>query len=129
MLKQVSIALAAGLLVAGITAASAAGMQSSSPTSKTPKMSPQASDTLSLTTAQQKMAWNDRHGRAAEQEMPSGFNATVGATVPSAIKVEPIPSTAVSNVPSLRPYDFALVKGKLLIVNPSDKRIAEVISG
>jgi hypothetical protein len=35
----------------------------------------------------------------------------------------------VSAVPALRPYDFAIVQGKLLIVNPSDRKIAEVITG
>jgi hypothetical protein len=29
----------------------------------------------------------------------------------------------------LRPYDYAKVDGKLLIVNPHDMMIAEVISG
>jgi hypothetical protein len=31
-------------------------------------------------------------------------------------------------VPSLKPYDFAMTPRKLLIVNPSDKKIAEVIT-
>jgi hypothetical protein len=29
----------------------------------------------------------------------------------------------------LKSFDFAMVNGKLLIVNPSDKKIVEVISG
>ena len=48
MMKQVSIALAAGLLVAGVSTASAAGMQSSTAMTK---MSQPGSDTLSLTRA------------------------------------------------------------------------------
>jgi hypothetical protein len=32
-------------------------------------------------------------------------------------------------VPSLKPYDFAVVQGKVLIVNPSDKKIVDVIIG
>jgi uncharacterized protein DUF1236 len=126
MMKQVSMALAAGLLVAGVSAASAAGMQSSTPMTK---MSQPARDTLSLTIAQRKMAWNDLHSRAMEQKAPANFKETVGAIVPSTIKIEPIPSKATSNVPALKSYDFARVNGKLLIVNPSDKKVAEVISG
>ena len=45
------------------------------------------------------------------------------------MKVSAVPSKAARAVPSLRPYDFAMVQGKLLIVNPSDKKVAEVISG
>ncbi len=36
---------------------------------------------------------------------------------------------AMSDVPVLNPYDFAMVQGKLLIVNPSDRKIAEMITG
>jgi Protein of unknown function (DUF1236) len=124
MMKQVSMALAAGLLVAGVSTASAAGMQSSTATTK---MSHPASDTLSLTSTQRKMAWNDLHSQATEQKAPANFKETVGAIVPSTIKIEPVPSKATSNGPALKSYDFARVNGKLLIVNPSDKKVAEVI--
>jgi hypothetical protein len=36
---------------------------------------------------------------------------------------------ACARFPALKPFDFAMVNGKLLIVNPSDKKIVEVISG
>jgi hypothetical protein len=124
MRKQISVALAAGLLMAGVSAASAAGMSQSNST-----MSRPASNTLSLTTTEQKAAWNALHGQAIEQKAPFGFNAIVGAVVPSTVKIEPVPSKAASDVPMLKPFDFAMVSGKLLIVNPSDKKIVEVVSG
>ena len=39
------------------------------------------------------------------------------------------PGKTASDVPALRPYDYAKVNGKLLIVNPHDMMIAEVIAG
>ena len=63
------------------------------------------------------------------QNAPSGFNATVGAIVPSTLKIEPVSNKLASAVPAVKAYDFAMVKGKLLIVNPSDKKIVEVITG
>jgi hypothetical protein len=33
------------------------------------------------------------------------------------------------DLPMLKPYDFAIVHGTLVIVNPSDRIIAEVIQG
>ena len=126
MKKQVSMALAAGLLLAGATAASAAGISSSS----SPKMSnPAAQDSLSLATSQQKTAWNDLKGQASNQTAPSGFQATIGSVVPSNLKIAPVPSKTATEVPALKPYDFAMVSGKLLIVNPSDKKVVEVITG
>jgi Protein of unknown function (DUF1236) len=134
MNKKALIALATGLLLAGATAASAAGTQSSSSSTAAPKssasstMSRSASDMLSLTGTQQKSAWKDL-GKSSSQSAPSGFRPMVGAVVPSAIKIEAVPSKAATDVPQLKPYDFAVVQGKLLIVNPADKKIAEVITG
>jgi len=125
MRKHISVALAAGLLVAGVSAASAGGMSQSNSTSN----STMSQDTLRLTSAQQKMVWNDLHGQATEQKAPSGFNATIGAIVPSTVKTEPVPSKAATSVPTLKSFNFAMVNGKLLIVNPSDKKIVDVISG
>ena len=93
-----------------------------------PQISQSASDTLNLTIKQQNTAWNDLRSHAAEQKAPSGFHAFVGSTVPSTVKIEQIPGKAASNVPSLKPYDFAMIRGKLLIVNPSDRKVAAVMS-
>jgi Protein of unknown function (DUF1236) len=130
MKTRMSIALAAAVLLSGVTAASAAWWHSSwwhSSSSST--MARAASDTFSLNSTGQRMAWKDLSTEASKQNVPSGFNATVGSVVPSTLKIEPVPSKAAKDVPSLRPYDFAMVQGKLLIVNPLDKKIVEVITG
>ncbi|MGA7787161.1 MAG: DUF1236 domain-containing protein [Xanthobacteraceae bacterium] len=111
-----TLAFAAAALLAGATAASAA------------TMAPKASDTLSLTSAQQKLAWNDLDN-ASNQKAPSGFTAMEGAKVPATLKISAVPSKAASDVSALRPYDFAKVNGKVLIVNPSSRTVAEVIAG
>jgi hypothetical protein len=123
--KQLSIALAAALFAAGAPAALAAGTSSTSTT----MAKPGASDTLSLPSAQQKTAWNDLKSQASNQTAPSGFQATVGSALPASVKTMPVPSKTATAVPALKPYDFAMVAGKILIVNPSDKKIVEVITG
>jgi hypothetical protein len=124
MRKHLSVALAAGLLMAGVSAASAGGMQQPSSTMARP-----ASDTLSLSTAQQQTAWKNLYMGSLNQKTPAGFDVKEGAVLPSSITTAPVTSKAASDVPALKPYDFAMVNGKLLIVNPSDKKIVEVISG
>jgi hypothetical protein len=119
MKKQTSIALAAAVLLSGVTAASAATMSNSA----------KASDTLSLSSTQQKTAWRDFYMPSLNQNAPSGFNAIVGAVVPNSVTTAPVPSKAASAIPTLRPYDFAILQKKLVIVNPSDKKITEVITG
>jgi len=66
---------------------------------------------------------------APTQKVPAGFAAKVGAVLPKGIAIAPVTQKAAGDVPALRPYDFAMIEGKLLIVNPSDSKIAEVISG
>jgi len=122
MKAQTAIALAAALLLSGATAASAAEVASSH------SGMAKAASNLSLTGTQQKTAWKDMSS-ASTQTAPSGFNATPGAAVPSALKLSAIPSKTARDVPALRSYDFAKIQGKLLIVNPKDRMIAEVITG
>ena len=63
MKKQTSIALATAVLLSGVTAASAATMSNSA----------KASDTLSLTSTQQKTAWNDLYVPSLIRKHPRDF--------------------------------------------------------
>ncbi len=116
MKTQTIIACAAAVLLSGAVAASAETVQ------------PKASDTLNLSATQQKTAWNDLD-HAKNQNAPSGFNAAAGSKLPTTVKISMVPSKAARDISQLRPYDFAKVQGKLLIVNPRDRMVAEVISG
>jgi hypothetical protein len=90
------------------------GMARPSPTIK--KSGP--TDVLNLTSVQQRAAWKDL-SKGTQQRNPSGFLATLGSIVPPTIKIQRIPGSTATNIPALRPYDFALAPGNLLIVNPS----------
>jgi hypothetical protein len=125
MIKQTSLALTAGLLAAGVTAASAAAMQSAGASAN---VSQPPRDMLNLTIRQRNTAWSDLQSRATEQKVPSSFHGIVGAIVPNGVKLKPMPTKAASDVPSLKDYDFAMTGGKLLIVNPRDKKVAAVMS-
>ncbi len=114
---QIPVALATALLLAGATTAFAAGTSQLSP-----------SDTLTLSNSEQKTAWNDLHTRN-HQNAPSGFTASVGTAAPSALLLKPVPTKTGSDIPAMRYYDFVTVNGKLLIVNPSDRMITNVITG
>jgi hypothetical protein len=53
----------------------------------------------------------------------------VGAVVPGSVTTASMPNKAARDVPALRPYDFAMLQHKVVIVNPTDKKIAEIVSG
>jgi len=124
------LAFAAALLLAGVSALSAAGTSSSSAPSSSAgiKMAPPASGTLNLTASQQKEAWNDLYVKSLNQKAPEGFKATPGAAVPDSVTTAPVTQRAASEVPALKHYSFAMLQKKLLIVNPTDRKIAEVIT-
>jgi hypothetical protein len=48
--------------------------------------------------------------------------------VPNSVKIEQIPSNVTADNPSLRLYGFATVDHKLLIVDPPNKAIADMLS-
>jgi hypothetical protein len=89
--------------------------------------SAQASDKLALSDAQRQAAWQDLYMDSLNQSTPPGFDAVVGATVPNTIVIVPVTAQAGSDVPALKPYSFAMVQKKLVIVNPSNRKIADVI--
>ena len=125
-LTVTAIALLSGLSVA---AAADHGMSSKSTTGSAHASQPAAKDSLSLTAQQQKMAWQDISKQAAKVKAPTGFTAKVGMVVPSTIATKPVPVSTSNDVPALRRYDYALLdSNKLLIVNPSDKKVAEIIT-
>ena len=47
--------------------------------------------------------------------------------LPLVVTIRPVTRKAARQVPALAPYDFAMVQGGLLIVNPNDMIVAGVI--
>ena len=117
MTKSISAALALTFALSGVTAASAAHHTKTA-----------ASDTLTLSDAQHTSIWNDVSKHASNQNAPDGFNATVGEAVPSQLAIKPLPRQARRDVPEVRPYRYAMTEDKLLLVNPTDHKIADVVA-
>ena len=131
MKNATRLTLTAIALVSGVSVAAAAGMSKShsTTTGSASAMSQPAKDTLSLSSKQQKTAWKDISGQAVKVTAPTGFTAKVGAALPSDLATQPVPVSTASKVPALRPYQYALLNSnKLLIVNPSDHKVAEIIT-
>lgn len=128
MKTRTSVALAAAMLLAGVAPASAGEPQSPAPNDPGVKLSLSPGDLLKLTTAQRKRAWHDLYVNALNQKTPAGFSATAGAVVPDSVQTAPVTDRAAGDIPALRPYNFAMLQKKLVIVNPTDRTIAEVIA-
>ena len=81
-----------------------------------------------LTDAQRQEIWQGVSKQATNERLPTGFKAAVGETVPGSIKMEPLPNDVSAAVPALKPYDFAMLQNQVLIVNPSSKKIVDILS-
>lgn len=131
-MHKLIIPVAAVALISGVSLAAAAdGSMSKNSTSTSALMSSQskANGSLSLSSADQKTAWKNIIDDATKQKVPSGFTAKVGETLPSGIDTHPVPVSTADKVPELKTYQYALLENnKLLIVDPADKKIVDVIT-
>ena len=117
--SRMLIGLAAGVvLLSGVAAASAALFGPA----------PAAGDSVALSSQDQSTAWNDL-SKSPASPPPSTFEPATSSAIPSTIRVRAIPPQIASDIPALRPYDYAKLPGKILIINPHDMMIVKVISG
>ena len=86
-----------------------------------------AKDSLSLTTAQEKLAWRDLSKQAASQPRRQ---TSLHRRAPRfrRITLRQIPRKVASQLRILKPYQFARLPNEILIVNPTDKKIVDVIN-
>jgi hypothetical protein len=108
--------IATALVLASAGMAAAAGAASTAP-----------KDQLSLTSAQEHAIVLSVNKNAKKEATPAGFKAAVGQMVPKAITLRSFPADATSQVPAVKPYDYAMLQNQLLIVNPQDKKIVDII--
>ena len=64
-----------------------------------------------------------------KQTAPPGFKAEIGQSVPKSILLRRLPSDATDRVWAAKPYDYVMLQNQLLIVNPHDRIVDDVITG
>ena len=85
-------------------------------------------DRLNLTSAQRQEIWQSVSKQAAKETPPAGFTAKVGEAMPNAVKLQPLPNSVSSQVPAVKPYEYAMLQNQVLIVDPSSKKIVDIIT-
>ena len=87
-----------------------------------------SSDHLNLSSNQRHEIWQSLSKQSAKENAPAGFKAMVGETAPGSIKLQPLPGDVSSRVPAVKSYDYAMVQNQVLIVDPSSKRIVDIVT-
>ena len=122
LLPLAAIALAGSIGAA--TAAEHNAMSKSSAMSSTASMAKDRSSRLHPP----RKSWPGATSAGVKQREPSNFTASAGTTVPSDIRLRPIPRKVASQLPTLKPYRYARLPNEILIVNPTDKKVVDVIN-
>ena len=118
MKSHLRYAVVALALLSSAGAAAAAGAGSSL----------KASDSLNLSTAQEQVLWRSIGKQNANMKAPPGFTASVGAVVPGSVTLRTMPSDVTGRIPAVEPFRYAVLAKKLLIVNPMDKKVVDIIT-
>ncbi len=86
-----------------------------------------SADRVQFTSAQRARILNFARSDCATVLAQTDFDLAVGATIPQQIELCPFEDTVVSEVSVLRPYRFFLVQDQVVLVDPRDHTIVEVI--
>jgi hypothetical protein len=63
-----------------------------------------------------------------KETAPPGFKAEIGQVVPKSITLHRLPTDATNHVWAVKPYDYAMLQNQLLIVNPKDRIVDDIIT-
>jgi Protein of unknown function (DUF1236) len=61
------------------------------------------------------------------EKAPADVDVTVGSIVPSTVTVQTFPTDVLTKVPQVKAHTFFVQGDKVIIVNPIDNKIAEVV--
>jgi hypothetical protein len=63
-----------------------------------------------------------------KETVPPGFTAEIGHVVPNSIKLHRFPSDVTKRVWAVTSYDYAMLQNQLLIINPQDRRVVDIVT-
>jgi hypothetical protein len=81
----------------------------------------------SLTPAQKAAIFSSVTLDKSKIKSEENFRVAVGAHVPPAIELHPLPEGALAEAPAARPYRYTMVADQVVLVDPASMRVVEVI--
>lgn len=124
MRKRICQALGVLMLLGSALPAAAQGIPAHPGTETNPAAMPD----LKLTAEQRQTIYTSISNQKQKETAPPNFQATVGAVVPTSIETQPLPKTIVELLPTLKDYEYAMVANQVLLVDPKNKQVIEIIN-
>ena len=89
---------------------------------------PAAVKNLKLSPEQKQTIYTSISNQKQKETAPPTFRAAIGVVVPSSIELQPLPKTIVELIPDLRDFEYAMVANQVLLVDPKNKQVIEIIN-
>ena len=83
---------------------------------------------LNLTAAQKQTIYSSISSQKQKETAPPSFHVAVGAVVPGSVELQALPKTIVDLIPDLKDYQYAMVANQVLLVDPKNKQVVEIIN-
>ena len=94
---------------------------------QTPALDAGVAPHINLTAAQKQTVYQSIRKTQKNNAAPIGFRATIGAIVPAAITLTPVPETLANLMPETKGLETGLVEGEVVLVDPKSKQVVTVI--
>ena len=111
-----------------VAAAQAPTQRPPTPGAQTPSTSaPAAEHKLNLTQQQKQEIMQGLTSQKADLSSSGGPQVQVGARLPNTMLPHPMPSSVTAKVPDTKNFEFVKLSDKILLVDPANKMIAEIV--
>jgi hypothetical protein len=94
---------------------------------QTPLLDSGAAPHVDLTAVQKQTVYQSISKTQKNNAAPTGFRATIGATVPGGVSLAPVPATIAELMPQTRGLESAMIEGQVVLVEPQGKKVVAVI--
>jgi hypothetical protein len=84
-------------------------------------------DKLDLSQAQKSAIFQAVSKEKAKVKSPPNVRASIGAEVPASAELHMLPDSAVANAPAATVYRYTIVQNEVVLVDPTNMRIVEII--
>ena len=61
------------------------------------------------------------------EQAPAGISTEVGSVVPDTTVLRPLPAIVAEKIPSIRTYRFFVKESTIILVDPQDSTVVEVV--
>ncbi len=82
---------------------------------------------LQLSAAQKTSIFQSLTKDKVKSPPPANLQVTVGAQIPASIELYPLPANIVTEVPATKAYKYTVAQNQVVIVDPTNMKVVEVI--